>query len=225
MAKAKTTTKKTTKKAPEAQDLINYYMNDVLENEHTPKSVYKFAKDNGFKEQEFYAHFGSFDALRKSIWNQFYANTEELLHKSKEYEQFTNREKLLTFYYTMFELLTANRSYVLYALKGSTKNMGNLEQLKGLRKRIKNFAKDIIQDKNDTKSIKLFEKSEVIFSEAVWIQFLFLLKFWMDDNSAAFESTDVAIEKSVNTAFDVFDTAPLERLVDFGKFLWKERMA
>lgn len=48
----------------------------------------------------------------------------------------------------------------------------------------------------------------MIFAEAVWIQFLFLLKFWANDNSPAFESTDVAIEKSVNTAFDVFDNTP-----------------
>lgn len=63
----------------------------------------------------------------------------------------------------------------------------------------------------------------MIFAEAVWIQFLFLLKFWANDNSPAFESTDVAIEKSVNTAFDVFDNTPLERIIDFGKFLWKEK--
>ena len=36
---------------------------------------------------------------------------------------------------------------------------------------------------------------------------------------------NVAIEKSVNTVFDLFDNTPLERVVDFGKFLWKERMA
>jgi hypothetical protein len=52
---------------------------------------------------------------------------------------------------------------------------------------------------------------------------LFLLKFWMDDDSAGFEKTDMAIEKSVNTIFDVFDNTPLDAVFDFGKFLWKER--
>ena len=47
----------------------------------------------------------------------------------------------------------------------------------------------------------------------------------MDDHSPQFEKTDVAIEKSVNTVFDVFDNTPLERVLDFGKFLFKERMA
>jgi hypothetical protein len=47
----------------------------------------------------------------------------------------------------------------------------------------------------------------------------------MDDNSAGFENTDIAIEKSVRAIFDVFDTQPLESVLDFGKFLWKEKMA
>jgi hypothetical protein len=46
----------------------------------------------------------------------------------------------------------------------------------------------------------------------------------MDDNSAKFESTDIVIEKSVNTVFDLFDSTPLESLLDFGKFMWKEKM-
>ncbi|MCG9973193.1 TetR family transcriptional regulator C-terminal domain-containing protein [Christiangramia crocea] len=222
---AKTTGNSKVKKKPNADNLIAIYMDYVLEQEKTPKSVYKFAKDNDMTEQDFYKHFGSFEGLRKAIWEKFFENSIEVMEKSKEYASFTNREKLLTFYYTFFEVLTANRSYVLYTLTEHEQPLKNLDQLKTLRKRIKNYAKTLIEERNKEKSLKLFQQSEMIFSEGVWIQFLFLLKFWMDDNSAAFESTDVAIEKSVNTVFDVFDNTPLERIVDFGKFLWKERMA
>lgn len=38
----------------------------------------------------------------------------------------------------------------------------------------------------------------------------------------ALKKTDVAIEKSINTVFDVFDHTPLENVIDFGKFLAKE---
>ena len=54
------------------------------------------------------------------------------------------------------------------------------------------------------------------------MQLGFLINFWINDSSADFEKTDQAIEKSVQTAFDVFDNTPLTALVDFGKFLWKE---
>ncbi|MDR5590882.1 TetR family transcriptional regulator C-terminal domain-containing protein [Christiangramia sp. SM2212] len=222
---AKTTGNSKVKKKPNADKIIAIYMDYVLENEKTPKSVYKFAKDNEMTEQDFYQYFGSFDGLRKTIWDKFFENSLQVMQKSKEYAGFSNREKLLTFFYTFFEVLTANRSYVLYTLKEHEMPIKNLEQLKTLRKRMKNYAKDLIQEGNKDKNLKLFKQNEMVFSEGVWVQFLFLLKFWMDDNSAAFESTDVAIEKSVNTVFDLFDNTPLERVVDFGKFLWKERMA
>lgn len=223
MAKKTNTTKETNK--PDADKLIELFMNDVLENERFPKSVFKFAKEHKITEADFYQHFGSFEGLRKTIWEKFFDNSVNVMEKSKEYVSFSNREKLLTFFYTFFEILTANRSYVLFVLNEENGTLKNLEQLKGLRKKIKSFSKDLIEEGNKNKSIKLLRQNEMIFSEAVWLQFLFLLKFWKDDNSAAFESTDVAIEKSVNTAFDVFDNTPLERVVDFGKFLWKEKMA
>ena len=65
--------------------------------------------------------------------------------------------------------------------------------------------------------------TEPVFSEGAWIQFLFLLKFWIDDTSKSFEKTDVLIEKSVNTVVDLLDTKQLENLFDLGKFLWKEK--
>ncbi|BAO55082.1 TetR family transcriptional regulator C-terminal domain-containing protein [Nonlabens marinus] len=222
----KTTAKKATKKKEiTRQDVITIYMEYVLEHEKTPKSVFKFAKDNNMTEQEFYNFFGSFDGLRKEIWNTFFTMTMDVAHKSDEYHSFSNREKMLTFFYTFFELLTLNRSYVLYTLKENQHMMSKMEQLKGLRKHVKGFAKELIQERNESKTNILLERSETIYSEGAWVQMLFLLKFWMDDDSAGFEKTDMAIEKSVNTIFDVFDNTPLDAVLDFGKFLWKERKA
>ena len=203
--------------------LIELYMNTVLESEKLPRSVYKFSKENNIDEETFYHFFGSFEALQKVIWNRFFFNAIEVIQKSGEYDLFSTREKLLTFYYTFFEVLTANRSYILMVLSPGAGMLRNLDQLKGLRKLVKEYSSALIRKKNQEKSSKYLKNSETIFSEAVWVQLLFLIKFWLKDNSARFESTDVAIEKSVNTIFDLFDTGPLERLVDFGKFLWKEK--
>ncbi|WP_042277265.1 TetR family transcriptional regulator C-terminal domain-containing protein [Nonlabens tegetincola] len=222
----KSTAKKTTKKKiPNRQDIITAYMEYVLEHEKEPKSVYKFAKENKMEEQEFYAHFGSIEGLRKEIWNTFFTMTMDVAHKNEDYAHFSNREKMLTFFYTFFELLTMNRSYVLFTLHGKQSMMNKMDELKGLRKHVKDFARTLIQERNESKTNILLERSESIYSEGAWIQMLFLLKFWMDDDSPGFEKTDMAIEKSVNTIFDVFDNTPLDAVLDFGKFLWKERMA
>lgn len=225
MAKQKTTAKvKSTSEKVSAAGIISLYMDYVLENEREPRSIYKFSKENGITEEEFYQHYGSFEGLKKDVWRRFFTSSMDLLQKSPEFESFTTRDKLLTFFYTLFENLTANRSYVLFILSREPEVNKNLEQLKGLRRHVIGFARDLIRENNEEKSAKFLKQSETIFSEATWIQFLFLLKFWMDDNSARFESTDVAIEKSVNTVFDLFDNTPLERVLDLGKFLWKEKM-
>ncbi len=216
---AKQTNKKNSK-----EHIVDAFMDYLLEHEHEPKSVYKFAKDLKIKESDFYSHFGSFKGLKQHIWHTFYQNTIDVISKADGYENYSSREKMLIFFYTMFEVLTANRSYVLFTLDEENDMMKNMNQLKGLRKHIKSFAKELIQMDNDEKQISILKRNESVFSEGAWIQFLFLLKFWMDDNSAEFEKTDIAIEKSVNTIFDVFDNTPLEQVIDFGKFLYKERV-
>ncbi len=216
--------KKTKSEKVTDDSIIAGYMNYVLEHETLPKSIYKFCIANDIEEAEFYQYFGSFEALRNGVWAKFFANTEKLLTENTDYAGASNREKLLTFFFTFFELLTLNRSYVLFALNEHSGMLRNMEQLKGLRKQIKAFATDLIEEGNADKSLKITQHNPQLFSEGAWVQFLFLLKFWMDDNSPAFEKTDIAIEKSVNTVFDVFDNTPLENIIDFGKFLFKEKI-
>ncbi|MDC6351888.1 TetR family transcriptional regulator C-terminal domain-containing protein [Zeaxanthinibacter sp. PT1] len=217
---AKASSAKTT---PDA--IISHYMTHVLEQGESPVSVYKFCKEHQIKEEEFYNHFGSFQGLEKAIWNTFFSKTDALLRKNKEYNAYDKREKLLTFYYTFFEMLSLNRSYVLLALDGKKERLKTMKQLSGLRVHIREFGKMLVEESNSEKRYQISRLSPGFVAEGVWVQFLFLLKFWMDDNSPGFERTDVAIEKSVNTVFELFDNAPFDSIIDFGKFLYGERMS
>jgi len=215
---------KSTKKEITRTNIVSMYMEYVLL-EGYPRSVFAFCKENKIEEAVFYNHFGSLEGLKKTIWVDFYTHVESLLHKNDEFVNYTSREKLLTFYFTFFEMLTANRSYVLWAARESNSKLENLKQLSDLRKKIIGFGKTIVENDNEDKKLKITKKPVKVVSEGVWIQFLFLLKFWMNDESAGFDKTDVAIEKSVNTVFDILDNTPLESILDFGKFLWKEKMS
>ena len=225
MATAKKTTM--TKKAPKltAEAVMTMYMEYVLEHGHRPASVFKFCKEHNIEEGAFYNFYGSFQGIREAIWVAFYENTVAVLHKNQEYATYPNREKMLSFFYTFFEVLTANRSYVLFALQEQKDQLKSLAQLRDLRLKVREFASDLIEQSNEEKSSRFTKNPVSIFSEGAWLQTLFLMKYWMDDNSARFEKTDVAIEKSVNAIFDVFNTTPLESVLDFGKFLFKENFS
>lgn len=203
--------------------IVELYMDHVLENGAVPTSIYKFCKENKLKEEEFYAHFGSFDTIQQSIWSRFFESTLTLLKKNEQYESMSNEERMLTFFFTFFENLTLNRSYVLFALKEHKNSFEGLAQLKGLRKDFKDFATELIRERNEEKNLKILKYNEPLFSEGAWLQLLFLLKFWMEDGSPGFEKTDIAIEKSVTTIFQIFENTSLEKIIDFGKFLYKEK--
>jgi AcrR family transcriptional regulator len=215
--------KKTTK--PGKDTIVNKYMEFVLEEGHMPTSVYTFTKAIKIAESDFYQHFGSLKSIQKAVWNAFFENTLQLLQKNEDYLGYANREKMLSFFYTFFELLALNRSYVLFALSEQSNMLKNLDQLKGLRKNILEFAAELIEEGNAEKQMRITQHNPKVFSEGAWLQTLFLIKFWIEDDSAGFEKTDLAIEKSVNTIFDVFDNTPLESIIDFGKFLFKENFA
>jgi len=50
------------------------------------------------------------------------------------------------------------------------------------------------------------------------------MKFWLDDTSEAFEKTDIFIEKSLNTSFELLNTKSLNNIIDLAKFLYKEKV-
>ena len=138
-------TQSKTKKKSSKPNIVDAYMDYVLEHEHEPKSVYKFAKDLKIKEADFYKEFGSFKGLKQHIWDSFYHNTIKVISKADGYEEYSSREKMLIFFYTLFEVLTANRSYVLFTLDENNDMTKNMNQLKSLRKHIKSFAKELIR--------------------------------------------------------------------------------
>ena len=197
-------------------------MEFVLENNHNPKSVFSFAKENNFEESDFYKHFSSLEHIKESIFVQFFDNAFSLISKEKDFETQSPKEKLLSFYYTFFEVLLLNRSYVLFVLSSSKNKMQQLMSLKSLRSSFKQFASTLIEQGNMHKQSRFTKHPEALFSEGAWVQLLFLLKFWLEDKSAGFEKTDMATEKSVQTVFELFDNTPLDSIIDFGKFLWKE---
>ncbi|MBE8728081.1 TetR family transcriptional regulator C-terminal domain-containing protein [Flavobacterium hungaricum] len=206
------------------EDIVSKYMEEVLEKGQKPKSVYHFAKENDFEEAEFYHYFGTLEGLEKEIFRMFFTNTVDLLHKNEEYQQYDMKNKMLSFYFTFFEVLTANRSYVVEVLKISRNPIKNLTQLTLLRESFKDYVAEILTDDYRLEQEKLQQFQEKAIKESAWVQLMLTLKFWIDDASPAFEKTDIFIEKSVNASFELMNVAPLNHLIDLGKFLFKEKV-
>ncbi|MEM6687606.1 MAG: TetR family transcriptional regulator C-terminal domain-containing protein, partial [Bacteroidota bacterium] len=143
---------------------------------------------------------------------------------SEEFATFDARNKLLSFYYTFFEQITANRSYVVHSLTADDKQLRSLKLLKGLKTVFTDFIETLDLKTLDLNQERLEKLQNRAINETAWIQFVMAMKFWLDDTSPSFDKTDQYIEKSVNASFDLIDNTPLKSIVDFGKFIFKEKL-
>lgn len=207
------------------QHIISFYMEDVLSAESPAQSVYAFAKKHNFQEAEFYEFFNGFEHLQEEIFALFARNTIDMIEQSAEYEAYETQQKLLSFYFSFFELLTANRSYVMTQLKDNKDKLSMLKVLGALRREFIKYIEQLGVIHIDFKSDQLNKLRDKGVAESMWLQLLITMKFWMDDRSKGFEKTDVFIEKSIKAQFDLIDTAPVQSVFDLAKFLWKENTA
>jgi len=203
------------------ESIQSAYIDYVLTEGHEPQSVYLFAKKNEMTEEEFYRFFGSFEAVEQNIWTEFARKTITEVKGQEIWAQYSARERALSFFYSFFELLKGSRSFAVYSLKKQPRTLGTPRVLEPMKTLFESFAEDILREGLETGELtdrKFFSNK---YKDALWMQFGFVLKFWINDNSAGFEKTDEAIEKGVNVTFDLFQRSPIDNLLDYGKFLAK----
>lgn len=203
--------------------IVNSYIKYLLINGKSPESVYVFCENNGMTEADFYGEFSSFDTLHKEIWNDFVIKTITTLNETPEYSDFSVREKLLSFYYTFLELLRQNRSLALYFFHNQNKHDLNPSYLRYARKSYLDFAGLLVEEAHQSGEFKKRPYLSEKYANALWIQFLFLLRFWVNDESKNFESSDALIEKSVKVTFELLGESPVDSIIDLAKFLYQNK--
>ena len=207
-----------------ASEIITFYMDYVAEHQHKPETVEDFAELHLFDDAIFYEHFTSFKDLEKTIYNILFENSLAILKQSPDYHNFSKKDKLLSLYYTFFENLALNEEFVKQNLKGLENQLKALSTFSRLKKSFMAFIDDLNLETISLNLDSIETIQQKAIKESAWIQFLFIMKFWLDDTSEAFEKTDILIEKSINTGVELLDTKSLYNIIDLAKFLYKEKI-
>lgn len=201
------------------EQIKKHYMDYVLTNGEAPKSVYNFAKSLKISESDFYKIYSSFSMIEKKVWEDLTLQTLIKIKEQEVWAQYSSREKMLSFFYSYIEVLKTQRSFIIYTLKNHTKKLATPDVLSEVKPLFENFAEDIINEGIDSGELTERKFISKHYKDALWIQFAFIINFWIDDDSAAFEKTDEAIERGINVSFDLFKKSPLDNLFEYGKFL------
>ncbi len=207
------------------------YTEYVLENGKQPTSVFQFAKKLKLAEADFYKDYASFDAIEADVWLTFFNEAKATVEADETYQGYSVREKVLAFYYTWIELLKTQRSFVVYSvgrLREESKSQRGLgasksQVLQPFKEAFFDYARDLLAEGRESKEVEPRPFITDRYPNALWAQTLYLLDFWVRDVSKNFEKTDTAIEKAVNTAFDLIGRSPLDTLVDFAKFMYQNK--
>jgi len=199
------------------------YVDYLLTQGKQPASVYKFCLDLGFKEEVFYASFGSFDAIERDIWTGFITRTVDRLRSDKTFASFTSREKILSFYYALLEELKNNRSFAIQQLFSFRKPEFTPSYLKDFKKVFEDFVSHTLSQGKANGEVSQRPYLDKLYPQLFWMHLGFILLFWKEDGSAGFEQTDAAVEKSVNLAFDLIGKGAIDTAFDFAKFLYQSK--
>jgi len=206
-----------------ADMIISAYMDYLLINGKKPATVYKFCKDLGISESEFYKVGNSFEALETHIWAGFMERALTATKDDKQFSSFSAREKLLALYFTLMEILKQNRSFAILT-SGIRFGQDMIPVcLKDFRSKFESFVAEIMGEGKSSGEVAGRPFLDQRYPQLFWLHLVVLIGYWKDDISLDFENTDAFIEKSVNLAFDLIGKGTLDNAIDFAKFLYQSK--
>jgi AcrR family transcriptional regulator len=202
-----------------AQDLSNHiqsaYKEYLLEQGHAPTSIFKFCKNLGVSERDFYTHFSSLEQIHQVFWSDIIVNVQKSIEKEEVWESYGDREKHLAFLFSFLDQLLDHRSFLDLSFPSDHNPM---LRFKILRVGMDDILKKWVPDGPD-----LPPPFESIFRELAWYQCSFILDYWLKDRSKGFEKTDALIEKSSHWLYNIYETSIVQSSIDLLKFLGEDR--
>jgi AcrR family transcriptional regulator len=198
------------------------YLDYVLTRNRSPASVYIFSKRLGMAEADFYEHYTSFEAIEADYWRDGFETTQAKVTADAAWENFKIREKVLLFAFTLLEILLPQRSFAVFSLRGiDDRGAKPLEQMRGT---FMSFFEPLVTQAIEAGELANRKFLRERYTDALWMQTQFVLRFWASDASEGFEKTDEVIEKGYHLIFDLLGRSAIDSAIDYGKFLARNRI-
>jgi hypothetical protein len=201
----------------EKQELLQKYVEYVSKEGKKPSTVSKFTFALGIKETDFYKCFANLNQLEQFYWQNVHTSIIEKIKSQEVYQNYSVREKLLSYAFTLVETLKENRSFVLIVLRK------NCDALNKYQKEVKNYAEDLIAEGTQKNEIQDRILVSTYYSDIITKETSAIIHFWVKDDSENFEKTDVFIEKSINFVMDILGRNWIDTGFDFVKYWFQKK--
>lgn len=206
------------------QDRIKQaYLDYVLRHHQPPASVYQLAQQLELSEADFYRFYPGFDAIDRELWADFGRQARTQAAQEPVWAGYGAREKLLAFYFTLLEILKQNRSYVLWSWQRAQPALPGLTPrvLDNFRQDFEAFVGELLREGRHSEEVAPRPVVQEQYPRLFWQQAMFVLGFFVKDESLNFERTDAAVEKAVTLSFDLVGRNTFDSALDFARFLFQ----
>ena len=202
-------------------NIVNAYLAHLDKQKKAPTWVYQFVDQSEITKEEFYKSCDDLTDLENHIWNKQFKDTVKVLQRDPTYSEYSTREKMLAFYYTLIEVLNDNRFALTVILNRSSIPMVTGGFMQSFKYDFKRFTKALIEEGIGTGEIATRPFIMERYGDVLWQQCLFILRFWSKENTKDLSATDEAIERSTNLGFDLMGHTSIDSLLGFTGFLYK----
>lgn len=203
-------------------ELKQAYIKYVKAHGETPKWSYQFIDPLKLDSGSFFDIYSSLSQLEQDIWNDFFTLLLARLEGEPAYLEYSAREKLLAFYFTLIEVLAGERDFIGVLFKRFRVSLMPAF-LRDFKKQYLTYIKDLINQAKDEDEAIGRPIIDSLYDHGLWRQCQFIIWFWTRDQSDGYELTDAAIEKAVHLSFDLMGHTPIDSMVGFAKFLYQSR--
>lgn len=201
----------------EKTELLKLYIEYISKEGKRPSTVSKFTFAIHIKESEFYTSFANLNQLEQFYWENLHENLLEKIKGQDVYASYSVREKILSYAFTLMEMLKENRSFVLIVLRK------NCDALQKYQKALKNYAEELTAEGIQNNEIQDRIVISTYYADILVKEIIAIIHFWAKDESENFEKTDVFIEKSINFTMDILSKNWLDTGFDFLKYVFQKK--
>jgi len=183
-----------------------------------PRSVARFCRELGITEVIFYKHFPSLHAVEKAFWRHWITEVISAVEGGEDWEEFTARERYLSFLFALTQSAIARRSLLLERFHDISP-ISHPAALEGMRSEFLEFAGRLIDRGTESGEIAERRGLSTLYPGILYVHLRWVIDQWLKDESEEFERTDAFIEKTVTLAFDLFRSQALDSAADLIRFL------
>ena len=152
-------------------------------------------------------------------WLSFINEANRLAIEDESFITLSSRDQILSFYYYYLDVISDHRSYFQSQRLGKV-NLVNLHfELSEYRNEFDRIFKSIVESAIEEKLLKGLPAIHFVYRKFFWLQHLFILRYWVTDDSIEDDNTIALIEKAQCSTFDFLGKCELKSSLDFWKFV------